>query len=49
MLLPSFLSLALIARQNNYVRPIVTSENLLDIRKGRLELSSKLNYILFLR
>ncbi|KAK4491737.1 hypothetical protein RD792_002512 [Penstemon davidsonii] len=29
------LSLALVARQNNYVRPILTSEDVLDIRNGR--------------
>ncbi|XP_020554165.1 DNA mismatch repair protein MSH5 isoform X1 [Sesamum indicum] len=29
------LSLALVARQNNYVRPILTSESVLDIRNGR--------------
>ncbi|XP_057809795.1 DNA mismatch repair protein MSH5 isoform X3 [Salvia miltiorrhiza] len=29
------LSLALVARQNNYVRPILTSESMLDIRNGR--------------
>lgn len=34
----STLSLALIARQNNYVRPILTSESVLDIRNGRFEL-----------
>ncbi|XP_075522973.1 DNA mismatch repair protein MSH5 isoform X2 [Primulina tabacum] len=28
-------SLALVARQNNYARPILTSENMLDILKGR--------------
>ncbi|XP_073055825.1 DNA mismatch repair protein MSH5 isoform X2 [Primulina eburnea] len=28
-------SLALVARQNNYVRPILTSENMLDILNGR--------------
>nr|XP_027064249.1 DNA mismatch repair protein MSH5-like isoform X3 [Coffea arabica] len=33
--LDCFLSLALVARQNNYVRPIVTVENLLDILNGR--------------
>nr|XP_027127123.1 DNA mismatch repair protein MSH5-like isoform X5 [Coffea arabica] len=33
--LDCFLSLALVARQNNYVRPIVTAENLLDILNGR--------------
>ncbi|KAL3508470.1 hypothetical protein ACH5RR_027871 [Cinchona calisaya] len=33
--LDCFLSLALVARQNNYVRPVVTAENLLDIRNGR--------------
>ncbi|KAK3025569.1 hypothetical protein RJ639_041047 [Escallonia herrerae] len=31
----SFLSLALVARQNNYVRPILTAESVLDIRNGR--------------
>ncbi|KAL0362842.1 UNVERIFIED_CONTAM: DNA mismatch repair protein MSH5 [Sesamum calycinum] len=30
------LSLALVARQNNYVRPILTSESVLDIRNGRI-------------
>ncbi|KAL0443359.1 UNVERIFIED_CONTAM: DNA mismatch repair protein MSH5 [Sesamum latifolium] len=29
------LSLALVARQNNYVRPILTSESVIDIRNGR--------------
>ncbi|KAL6536158.1 MutS protein msh5 [Orobanche hederae] len=29
------LSLALVARQNNYTRPVLTSENILDIRNGR--------------
>ncbi|KAL8469958.1 hypothetical protein ACS0TY_032719 [Phlomoides rotata] len=29
------LSLALVARQNNYVRPILTSESILEIRNGR--------------
>ncbi|KAL2472956.1 DNA mismatch repair protein MSH5 [Forsythia ovata] len=29
------LSLALVARQNNYVRPILTAESMLDIRNGR--------------
>ncbi|XP_074379535.1 DNA mismatch repair protein MSH5 isoform X2 [Apium graveolens] len=33
--LDCFLSLALVARQNNYVRPILTSESLLDVRNGR--------------
>ncbi|XP_059664846.1 DNA mismatch repair protein MSH5 isoform X5 [Cornus florida] len=33
--LDCFLSLALVARQNNYVRPTLTTENLLDIRNGR--------------
>ncbi|OVA07809.1 DNA mismatch repair protein MutS [Macleaya cordata] len=33
--LDCFLSLALVARQNNYVRPILTEETLLDIRNGR--------------
>lgn len=36
-LLCSSLSLALVARQNNYVRPVLTLENILDIRNGRLE------------
>ncbi|KAK6149277.1 hypothetical protein DH2020_016802 [Rehmannia glutinosa] len=31
------LSLALVARQNNYTRPILTSESMLDIRNGRIE------------
>ncbi|PWA44000.1 DNA mismatch repair protein MutS, type 1 [Artemisia annua] len=31
----SFLSLTLVARQNNYVRPMLTPENVLDIRNGR--------------
>jgi hypothetical protein len=35
----SFLSLALVARQNNYVRPTLTEECLLDIQNGRFELS----------
>ncbi|CAL5335672.1 unnamed protein product [Camellia sinensis] len=30
-----FLSLALVARQNNYVRPTLTAEDLLDIQNGR--------------
>ncbi|XP_039170674.1 DNA mismatch repair protein MSH5 isoform X2 [Eucalyptus grandis] len=30
-----FLSLALVARQNNYVRPTLTEETLLDIQNGR--------------
>ncbi|XP_063944989.1 DNA mismatch repair protein MSH5 isoform X3 [Daucus carota subsp. sativus] len=33
--LDCFLALALVARQNNYVRPILTSESLLDVRNGR--------------
>nr|GEW33403.1 DNA mismatch repair protein MSH5 isoform X4 [Tanacetum cinerariifolium] len=33
--LDCFLSLALVARQNNYVRPMLTPENVLDIRNGR--------------
>ncbi|KAK3017405.1 hypothetical protein RJ639_006699 [Escallonia herrerae] len=33
--LDCFLSLALVARQNNYVRPILTAESVLDIRNGR--------------
>ncbi|XP_028549966.1 DNA mismatch repair protein MSH5 isoform X4 [Dendrobium catenatum] len=33
--LDCFLSLALIARQNNYVRPILTEDSLLDIQNGR--------------
>ncbi|XP_030929859.1 DNA mismatch repair protein MSH5 isoform X6 [Quercus lobata] len=33
--LDSFLSLALVAHQNNYVRPTLTTENLLDIQNGR--------------
>ncbi|KAK4795156.1 hypothetical protein SAY86_013150 [Trapa natans] len=33
--LDCYLSLAWVARQNNYVRPILTDENLLDIHKGR--------------
>ncbi|KAL9316661.1 hypothetical protein ACSQ67_017662 [Phaseolus vulgaris] len=33
--LDCFLSMALIARQNNYVRPSLTEENLLDIKNGR--------------
>ncbi|XP_077243681.1 MUTS-homologue 5 isoform X2 [Tasmannia lanceolata] len=33
--LDCFLSLALVAHQNNYVRPILTEETLLDIRNGR--------------
>ncbi|XP_010244492.1 PREDICTED: DNA mismatch repair protein MSH5 isoform X3 [Nelumbo nucifera] len=33
--LDCLLSLALVARQNNYVRPILTTENLLDIQNGR--------------
>ncbi|KAE9456617.1 hypothetical protein C3L33_11571, partial [Rhododendron williamsianum] len=34
--LDCFLSLALVARQNNYVKPTLTLEELLDIRNGRL-------------
>lgn len=37
MVLYSFLSLALIARQNNYVRPVLTADSMLDIKNGRLE------------
>ncbi|KAJ0601903.1 putative DNA mismatch repair protein MutS [Helianthus annuus] len=33
--LDCLLSLALVARQNNYVRPILTAEAVLDIRNGR--------------
>ncbi|CAA7399999.1 unnamed protein product [Spirodela intermedia] len=33
--LDCILSYALVARQNNYVRPILTEENLLDIQNGR--------------
>ncbi|KAF8009141.1 hypothetical protein BT93_J0203 [Corymbia citriodora subsp. variegata] len=33
--LDCFLSLALVARQNNYVRPTLTEETLLDIQNGR--------------
>ncbi|KAI3703068.1 hypothetical protein L6452_28823 [Arctium lappa] len=33
--LDCFLSLALVARQNNYVRPTLTAETVLDIRNGR--------------
>ncbi|CAA0825470.1 DNA mismatch repair protein MSH5 [Striga hermonthica] len=33
--LDCFLSLALIARQNNYTRPVLTSESIIDIRNGR--------------
>ncbi|KAH1211439.1 DNA mismatch repair protein MSH5 [Glycine max] len=33
--LDCFLSMALVARQNNYVRPSLTEENLLDIKNGR--------------
>ncbi|XP_023740094.1 DNA mismatch repair protein MSH5 isoform X1 [Lactuca sativa] len=33
--LDCLLSLALVARQNNYVRPTLTSETVLDIRNGR--------------
>ncbi|KAF4392783.1 hypothetical protein F8388_010806 [Cannabis sativa] len=33
--LDCLLSLALVARQNNYVRPTLTEENLLDIQNGR--------------
>ncbi|PSR95594.1 DNA mismatch repair protein [Actinidia chinensis var. chinensis] len=32
----SFLSLALVARQNNYVKPTLTMEELLEIQNGRL-------------
>jgi len=31
----SILSLACVAHQNNYVRPVLTVESLLDIRNGR--------------
>lgn len=40
----SSLSLALVARQNNYVRPILTSESVLDIKNGRSELLCLLNH-----
>ncbi|KAK7276856.1 hypothetical protein RIF29_18002 [Crotalaria pallida] len=33
--LDCFLSMALVARQNNYARPWLTEENLLDIKNGR--------------
>ncbi|KAI3948865.1 hypothetical protein MKX01_022279 [Papaver californicum] len=33
--LDCFLSLALVARQNNYVRPTLTEESVIDIRNGR--------------
>ncbi|XP_058072392.1 DNA mismatch repair protein MSH5 isoform X4 [Magnolia sinica] len=33
--LDCFVSLALVAHQNNYVRPILTEETMLEIRKGR--------------
>ncbi|KAF9589522.1 hypothetical protein IFM89_025240 [Coptis chinensis] len=33
--LDCFLSLALVARQNNYVRPVLTEETMLDIHNGR--------------
>ncbi|KAK8969744.1 DNA mismatch repair protein MSH5 [Platanthera guangdongensis] len=33
--LDCFISLALVARQNNYVRPILTEDSLLDIQNGR--------------
>ncbi|XP_027368588.1 DNA mismatch repair protein MSH5 [Abrus precatorius] len=33
--LDCFLSMALVARQNNYVRPLLTEENLLEIKSGR--------------
>ncbi|XP_022151299.1 DNA mismatch repair protein MSH5 [Momordica charantia] len=33
--LDCFLSLALIARQNNYARPVLTTDNMLDIKNGR--------------
>ncbi|XP_031405059.1 DNA mismatch repair protein MSH5 isoform X3 [Punica granatum] len=33
--LDCYLSLALVVRQNNYVRPTLTDENLLDIQNGR--------------
>ena len=32
----SILSLAVVARQNNYVRPILTEDSLLEIHNGRL-------------
>ncbi|CAJ2633064.1 unnamed protein product [Trifolium pratense] len=35
--LDCFLSMALVARQNNYVRPLLTEENMLDIKNGRFE------------
>lgn len=37
MVLYSFLSLALVARQNNYARPVLTADSMLDIKNGRLE------------
>lgn len=37
MLLYSFLSLALVARQNNYVRPDLTADSMLDIKNGRFD------------
>ncbi|XP_023007700.1 DNA mismatch repair protein MSH5 isoform X3 [Cucurbita maxima] len=33
--LDCFLSLALIARQNNYVRPVLSADSMLDIKNGR--------------
>lgn len=42
----SSLSLALVARQNNYVRPILSSESVLDIRNGRFEQLCPISYAL---
>lgn len=35
--------MALVARQNNYVRPSLTEENLLDIKNGRFKSSAYKN------
>ncbi|CAJ1971414.1 unnamed protein product [Sphenostylis stenocarpa] len=43
--LDCFLSMALVARQNNYVRPSLTEENLLDIKNGRFRSSGRINII----
>jgi DNA mismatch repair protein MSH5 len=34
--LDCILSLAIVARQNNYVRPILTEDSILEIQNGRL-------------
>ncbi|KAJ0774685.1 putative DNA mismatch repair protein MutS [Helianthus annuus] len=49
--LDCFLSLALVARQNNYVRPILTAEAVLDIRNGSpcstVTENQKLSWLIF--